>query len=148
MSFFHRRPWLTECRSLLFSSLSLHTFSVQCLLPLKRRKKILVNQDTAGGGVSLGSLHNSSNHSLGNQIKDSRLCLLLGSGVLCLHSMNDKEALKIILRRDQKQQRHRKELLHEIKTHGWDATVKKIQQCVDFLTEDEISDALREYLKQ
>ena len=62
--------------------------------------------------------------------------------------MNDKEALKIILRRDQKQQRHRKELLHEIKTHGWDATVKKIQQCVDFLTEDEISDALREYLKQ
>ncbi len=52
------------------------------------------------------------------------------------------------MRHDHKIKQHRKTLLHSIQTLGWDQTMERIAAIVDFLTLDEINDAIFEYLRK
>jgi len=51
-----------------------------------------------------------------------------------------------MLHHDDIKRKHRKALLEDIQKYGWKGAVEQIQTWVNFLTAEEISDAMLEYL--
>ena len=62
--------------------------------------------------------------------------------------MTEQQTNDIILHRDDQKRQHRNALLEDIQKYGWTGAVEQVQRWVNFLTAEEISDAMLEYLKK